>query len=591
MSPLRTALRRLRVSLANAQRRRRFVPPYVYLDLEGEFVDLAEPPPTLPFARLFRRFLPAPAGPRTVLAFRRQLERLIADPRVQGVVLHINCTASAATYQSLRAEVLRFRAAGKRAVAYAESLGPFQYYLACACNQIIMPPSAELNILGLCDEYAFLKEALDRLGISAEVVNVSPFKSAGDPFTRTDFSEASREQAEWLLEARFSELVRGIAEGRSLSETRVRELIDQAPFNARQAVEVGLIDAALYEDEIEGFLQAQPPLPRQSLLGQLFKLALRRLAPETSAELEERLRRERRGLARFDEVSRALLITQPRLSDKAIGIVCLRGLIVSGSSRRLPLPGFGDAVAGSQDIIAALRTAERDDRIAAVVLYVDSRGGSALASDLIARAVRRLNERKPVVVYMGGAAASGGYYVSALARCIVAQPLTITGSIGVITLILNTERALGQLGIRRRALKRGQRADLFSDLAPLTEERRAVFASLVQRSYDDFKRIVAEGRKQKQEDLEPICGGRVWTGAQAHARGLVDVLGDARDAVERARALGGLPADREPRLVYLSTNQTSLLPVSLGSALHWLRDQIRREHVWALLPWTEPSLS
>jgi protease-4 len=509
---------------------------------------------------------------------RRLFAQLAYDKRVQGVVLKINCFAAPAVYQSLSEALADFRRRGKRLIAYAEQFGPFQYYLACACDEIIMPPSAEWDVLGFYNEYVFLKDAIDRLAVKVDVVNVSPFKSAGDPFVRNDFSAEAREQAEWLLEARFDELVRGIAEGRRLDPAQVRAMIDRAPFSAPQAVELGLLDKALYEDELDEYLKDALPPP----------------APGRPVErLTKRLRPKQQGEARacisVDAVRRRLRTPFERYTRQAIAVVPIEGLISPGQSRRLPLPlpFLDDQLAGAESTVALLRAAEQDDRIAAVILFVNSSGGAALASDLIARAVRRLKRKKPVVAYMSGVAASGGYYVSALANCIVAQPLTITGSIGVVALRPYTREAFERVGVHRVTLQRGKRAGLFSDAEPVDDEKRQVLADLVERAYQAFKQLVAEGRSIPIESLEPICGGRVWTGAQAQAHGLVDALGSFELAIEKARTLAGLPADCPPRVYALTprTSWASFLPALSYATLGELRALFSTTHIWALAPW------
>lgn len=602
---LGSSLRRLRLKLANRRRIRRRLPPYIVVALEGEVVEFPPPKPELPLPGLLLRFVPSPPGPQNLSALRRQFEQLALDPRVMGVVLKIGCYASPVIFQSLRDLVLRFRAAGKRIVAYAETFGPFQYYLACACDCIVMPPPAEWDVLGFQNDYLFFKDALDRLGVGVEVVNVSPFKSAGDAFTRNDFSAESRAQAEWLLDARFDELVRGIAEGRKLSGARVRELIDSAPFSAEQAVRHGLLDAARYEDELERYLMPERPAPSTNQRLAVLAQRIERVAPGLAHSLQQAQQaaaeQSGRVWVNFDEVRKSLLLPIRDDAPKVIGVVRIEGLIVPGASRRspVPIPLLGDEVAGSDSVAQAIRRAEKDDHIAAVILHVDSSGGAVLAADLIAREVRRLRAKKPVVVYMGGVAASGGYYVSALAHCIIAQPLTITGSIGVILLRPNTRHAFEKLGVHRVVLRRGKRAGLFSDAAPLGAEEHEVVADIIARTYDEFKRLVAEGRALSFDALEPICGGRVWTGAQAKDRGLVDALGDFTLALEKARELAGLPADKRVSAILLTPPRQPELPVPFPAlanpASHLTRsligqlDEARRmllgARTWAISPW------
>lgn len=583
-------------------RARRTFPPYIVVSLDGEIVEFPAPKPELPIPGFLTRFVPLPPGPQSLSSLRRLFEQLALDPRVKGVVLKVGCSANTAIYQSLREILLKFRASGKRIIAYAETFGPFQYYLACACDQIITPPSAEWNVLGFHNEYVFFKDTLDRLGVGVDVVNVSPFKSAGDSFARNDFSEESRAQAEWLLDARFDELVRGIVTGRTLSEARVRELIDCAPFGAEDAVRHGLLDAALYEDELECYLAPAPlPAPGNQRL-QKFAGRIEKIAPAIAKSIRQAQRtadeQSSRAWVQLDDVRKSLLIPTIEYAPKVIGVVSIEGLITSGPNRRspLPIPLIGGEVAGSSSVAQAIRRAEADDNVAAVILYVDSSGGAVLASDLMAREVRRLRTKKPVVVYMGGVAASGGYYVSALANHIVAQPLTITGSIGVISLKPNTQDAFEKLSLHRTSLQRGHHAGLYSDAAPLTEEERDVLTGTITRAYDDFKRLVAEGRNLPLDALEPICGGRVWTGAQAQERGLVDTLGDFTIALEKARELGKLPKDKRAAAILITPPRKSALPPALATVINptqfaldqldELRSLLLNTRTWAVSLWS-----
>lgn len=587
MSRLGQALGRACLNLSNRWRLRKHVPPYLAISVAGQVVEFT---PILPRVPLIDRWVPKPPLPPTVSGLRWTLERLEHDPRVRGVLLKIDAHADAATHQSLRGMIEAFRASGKQVVAYADAFTPFQYYLACGCDRIVMPPNAEWSVLGFQNEYVFLKDALERLGIGVDVVNVSPFKSAGDTFTRNDFSEQSRAQAEWLLDARFDELVRGIARGRKLDETRVRALIDGAPYGTGQAVELGLIDAALYEDELGSYLmpdEPDEPPRRRNVVARLLRRARREAGPDTP----------KRELVPGYGAFRDRLVNRPiDWSDKWIGVVKVEGTIIEGPSRGspVPVPVIGGEFAGAQTVAACLRAAASDDEIAAVVLYVDSPGGSALASDLIAREVRRLRAKKPVVAYMGSVAASGGYYVSAPANWIVAQPLTVTGSIGVISIKPNTQGAAGLLSLHRAVLKRGERAGMLSDVTPLSDDERQAVEGGVGRSYDAFKRLVAEGRGLAEDTLEPICGGRVWTGAMAHERKLVDALGDFRAAMDKAVELATLPADQRVDFVVVNpprerSSLLSLLALA-GQPGGWLADwsdlarRLMRSGIWAILP-------
>ncbi len=596
-----TRINRARLRFDNTRRVKRALPPYVIVTLSGEITELPHPMPQIPFGKLVARVVPLPSGPQSAHWFRNLLERLSGDARVEGIVLKIACEANAAVYQSLREAIFKFRAAGKRVVAYAESFGPFQYYLACACDQIVMPPPAEFRVVGFSNEYVFFKDALDRVGIGVDVVNVSPFKSAFDQYQRTDFSEQSRAQAEWLLDARYQTLIDGIATGRNMIPEQARARIDSAPHGARDCVGLGLIDAALYEDEIEHWLKpasATPPAPDP--VSPVVALATR-LAPALAKRMGDAQKAEKatsRVWCTLSDAEKTLKRVERNWFEKQIGIVGIEGLIISGTSRRspLPIPLFGgSAVAGSESVAQALRNAERDDTIAGVVIFIDSQGGDALASDLMAREIKRLMRKKPVVAYMSGVAASGGYYVAAPVQHIVARPLTITGSIGVITAKPHTAGLYDRLSLHRTALTRGANAQIFSDMQPLDERARNALAQSIGRIYGDFKDIVAAGRHKPNDDaLEALCGGRVWTGAQALDHGLVDQLGSFGDAVEKVTALAKLaPGGKRVGWRWITPPRTSLLPPAFAAQspvawlehLEWLRRFLANASALALGPW------
>lgn len=602
MPKLASRIRRVRVNVQNWFRRRRELAPYVVIDLDGDIADFPAPPPPVP--KFIAKRLQLGSGGLSISELKRLFEQIAGDDRVQGVILRVACSASAAVYQSLCGLIPILKNSGKKVVAYANHFGPYQYYLACACDQIIMPPSAEWAVLGMHQEHVFLKDALAQVGVQFEVVNVSPFKSAGDQVTRNDFSQESRAQAEWLLSAYFDELVAGIARGRKLSEARVRELIDTGPFSAQDAVAHGLLDAALYEDELEYHLLG--PISAEEAAEKTAKKVrwwqkLRRSTQEPAANPDSTSPTPppQPRIASLEDASKALLVPHLEFASKFIGVVSVEGMIIEGKSQSapLPLPIVGSKMAGAESITQALRKAEQDDKLAGVILYVNSPGGSALASDLIAREVRRLQKKKPVVVYMSGVAASGGYYVSALTKHIVAQPLTVTGSIGVVITKPNTGGVDEKLRLHRTELQRGARAGMLTTSRPFSTDERSAITHSMLRVYDDFKRIVAEGRTLEFEALEPICGGRVWTGTMAHEHKLVDTLGGFSDALAQARQLAGLQDEFSAgkRVGAIMVNPPKewqwppMFPLNsaqwLGQSLQFWRKHLTRTATWMIMPW------
>jgi protease-4 len=493
------------------------------------------------------------------------------------------------TLHSLRRMLLGLRAEGKRLVAWLPSATTWDYYLASACDEVILPQSGRLFVLGLRAEPMFLKDTLALAGVEADLEAIAEYKVSPDTFRRSTMTEPHREMLDAVLDSLFDELVAAIAEGRGVGPARVRELIDAMPLTPAEAVEAGLADAVLYEDELPAYLSSsagQVSIPAEQREGN---------AEEVSTTL-----------LTWQEAARWLHKPVTWTTRQLVGVVSLEGLIVPGRSRRAPVPiplPFGEAQAGAETIVQALRRAEADKRIAAVIFHVESPGGSALASDLICREVRRLRERKPVVVLMGGQATSGGYYVSALADRIVARPHTLTGSIGIWGGKFILADLYGKLGVGRELLQRGAMAGLYSEMVPFSEEERALVRRDLGEAYARFKARVAEGRGMTEEQVEEIARGRVWTGAQAREIGLVDELGDFDTALAAARKLAGLEPERAYTVVQVRPPRHELLPLSFplggekdsivagpGGVLdallsHATPGRLARERVWALAPW------
>jgi protease-4 len=516
MSLLADALVNLWRAFRNALARLLGRPPdYVWVEVGGPLQEFETP---VGFLR--RRLAPSPP---TLERLRDVLDRISSDGRARGVVLRIkNLGAGWAALEELRREVLAFRARGGLVVAYlADPVDTRSYYLACAADEVLAAPLADLNVTGIRARVDFVKDALGSFGIEAEVVAVSPYKSAGERFVRDDFSRESREQAERLLDRRYEEVVSAVSEGRGLSLEEVRDRIDGAPYAARAALSEGLLDGVIYEDELPN-----------------------RLGPGG----------RRARLAGWDRAKRSLLLPLRRRPRRKVGLVSLRGTIVRGKNRRLPvpLPFVGGEQAGSESVVAALRMAEKDRRISALLFHVDSPGGDALASDLIWREVERVRAKKPVVVLMGNAAASGGYYVSAAANHVVARRGTVTGSIGVLSIRPVARGLYEKLGINPVALERGSHAGFLDPSRRPDVEELRVIEGQVRHVYAEFKDRVARGRGREVPDLEGIAGGRVWTGSEALELGLIDEIGGFREALRRARELGGIERDAPEALVKIN---------------------------------------
>lgn len=528
---------------------------YVVLPVGGPLPERAAPP-----RNFIQRQLPLPPEPLSMQTLNRRLQQIADAPNVRGAVLVLQELSGAglATLQNLRRSIERLRSAGKEVVVFTPYLDLAHYYVACAADRIVVPPGTAFEVLGLRLEVVFLKEALERVGIEADVLQVSPYKTAGNPLDKTEMTPEQREMLTWLLEDNYEMVTAGIAQGRGLESAEVKALIDRSPLSSDEALAAGLVDHVAYEDELPALLAAGPNADHLEHHEQRASESAPAPTPNPAPAAPERNGNgsgtahdekpvPRARLIRWSSARRLLLERARRRPNRYVGVVSLEGTIITGTSRQppvdIPLPIVGGAMAGHETINQLLRRAERSDRMAALVFHVDSGGGSALASDLIWRQIRRIAGKKPVVVYMGDVAASGGYYVGAAARHIMSQQGTLTGSIGVILGRLNVQDLYAKLSVHRQSLQRGAHADLYAGTGPLTAEQRELLWENIMHTYERFQHVVSEGRDIHPEKLKPIAGGRVWTGRQARGHRLVDSHGDFVDAVRKAAELAGMSLD------------------------------------------------
>ena len=475
----------------------------------------------------------------------RALHESAADRRVVGLIAKVGGALPWAAMQELRLGVLAFAASGKPTIAWAESFGEGSgdmsaYVLATGFDQIWLQPGGGLGLLGVGVETTFVREALDHLGIEPQLEQRYEYKNAADRVMRSDFTPAHRMALDRLAESIFTEAVATIATARGMDPVHVRELVDTGPRTAQQARDVGLVDLLGYRDEAYAAIRS-------------------RVGADAELLFADRWRPQRR----------------PHLQARRKGHVALvevRGTIVSGRTRRGPM---GRQV-GSDSVGSALRAATNDEHVRALVLHVDSPGGSAVASDTIWREVCRVRDAgKPVVVSMGRAAASGGYYISCPADVIVALPATLTGSIGVFGGKMVVSELLDRLGLTTGKVSHGERSLMFSTRRGFSDEERERLVATIDAIYEDFVAKVARGRARTVAEIEGIARGRVWTGSDALDVGLVDELGGLRDAVRIARSRAGLSADAPvrhpghvPMLARLGRAKSTEDPrASLGSTL------------------------
>lgn len=459
------------------------------------------------------------------------IHRAAKDDRVAGMVARVQLSAAApAAVQELREAVVAFTAA-KPSLAWAETYpGTLSYYLASAFGEVWMQPSGTVGLIGFATNALFLREALDKAGVEAQFVARGEYKSAANLFTEARYTEAHREADSRLIESLRSQVWQGIADSRKLEAAELDGLADRAPLLRDDAVGAGLVDRIGFRDE--AYL-------RIAELG-----GAEGLSDPDADDAPPRL-----YLSRYAQTRGSGPSLPGRKPDPTIAVVTVAGPIVSGRGGPQALP-LSRSSAGGDAIAAALRESAADDDVKAVVLRVDSPGGAVTASETIWREVRRIREAgMPVVASMGSVAASGGYYVSMAAQTIVANPATITGSIGVITGKLVARDLKERLGIGSDVVRTNTNADAWSPNAPFTMEQHAMVEAEADLFYEDFVKRVAEARGMSIEEVDAVARGRVWTGADAFERGLVDELGGLRTAVRRAKLLAGLDPEAKVTLV------------------------------------------
>lgn len=472
-------------------------------------VDWATPPPETLSQSPLQLVAAGFQKPLTLRQTVAAIDRASRDDRVSGLLARVQPTlVPLAVLQELRDAVLAFRVAGKRATAWAESFpGNGSLYLASAFDRVLLQPAGTVGLVGVSATASFLGDTLPWIGLEPDFAQRHEYKNAVNVFTETGFTEPHREATERLLESQLEQLVAGIAEGRGLTPAQVQALADQGPFEAEEAVAAGLVDALAFRDEV--------------------------YAEATGADTPLLY------LARFAKRAR------PKNLKKLpqVAVIQISGAIAPGRNGVKPglPPGPGT---GSDTATAAIRDAVADPKVKAIVLRVDSPGGAVGASEAIWReaSVARAAGR-PVVASMGSVAASGGYYVAMGADRIVALPGTITGSIGVFSGKFVTAGLRRRLRLATEVLQSNPNADMYGSQAPFTPAQRTKLDASLDKVYATFSSRVAEGRGLSAEAVDAAARGRVWTGADAAERGLVDVLGGFATAVGEAKLLAGLAAD------------------------------------------------
>jgi len=479
-----------------------------------------------------------------------RLDKAAKDDRIAGVILKFHAMElqlDGARGNEFRQAIGKVRAAGKPVYAYLTMPDTQSYLVAAACDKVYMPEAGILMIPGLRAEVTFYKNLFDKLDVKAEMLRVGAYKSAAEPYTRTEMSPEFRQEMEELLDDVYNQMVATIAEGRKLDPEKVKAAIDQGLLTPAAAKEAGFIDGFAYEDELKARIAEDRGIKEAKVARNYGK---------------KKLDTDFSGLQGFINLMDMLAGIEPGEADASgpkVAIVYATGAIMPGESQAGLLSG---EVMGSDTIVKAIDKARDDENVKAIVLRVDSPGGSALASDLIWRSVELAKAKKPVIVSMGYVAGSGGYYISMGADAIVAEPSTITGSIGVVGGKVAFDGLLKKIGVTTSVVSRGKNSGTLSVLSGFTDSERAAMQKMLDEVYKIFTSKAAQGRDMKVEDLEKLARGRIYTGERAKKIGLVDETGTLADATEiaktKARERGLLGKDEDPGLMILPKAKSPL---------------------------------
>ena len=491
--------------------------------------------------------------------FLEAIDRAARDSRINGLVLRVGGGGmNMAKLQELRGKIRGFNQSGKFSAVFLESATNRSYYLASACGSVTLVPQSILGIRGMMAESTFLRGTLDKLGVEADLYHAGDYKSASNLLTEKGYTKEHRESVDALLRDWYGEFLQGIAEGRELEVSRVASLVEQAPYTSREALEAGLVDEVAYRDQFD-----------------------------------EKIKELNQGSENRASVGRYLARTDAE-GDSKIAVLYASGTIMTGESSEDPVLG---TVLGSSTLSEQLKWVREDESFKAAILRVDSPGGSAVASEIIRREVELTQKEMPVIVSMSDVAASGGYWIAMGADRIVAQPGTVTGSIGVITGKLNLKGLYDKLGMSKDYVALTENATIEWAFQNYTRRQRVVVRRIMQEYYDAFKAGVSKGRKLSLEEVEKIAQGRVWTGERAARLGLVDELGGMDVALRWAKQLADIPEAERVRLVHVTTRKTMIEKIwdALGG-VSALRPRSVRERfgrvtalaeegpVWVLVP-------
>ena len=490
------------------------------LNLEGSVPEQAPVDIAIPFLQQ--------NPPLTVLDTWKLLHRATGDTRVKALILEPRgLDAGWAKLEELRSEILAFKASGKPVYAFLRNAGTREYYLATAADKIYMAPEDELDVKGLRAELLFLKGTLDKLGVSMEFEHVGKYKDAPDTFTKTSPSPETLEVTNQILDQYYGNLIQVMADGRKLPAGAVRGVIDQGPFIGQSALDSGLVDGLMFEDEMLAQMNTQ------------LKTDLKKI-----------------GARSYSKAAAADPTGRPR-----IAYVTGDGEITRGNPGEDP----SDSGITAFGMVKQLREVANDSSIKGVIVRVDSPGGDGIASDDILHEMKVLSKKKPVLISMSDLAASGGYFIAMTGDPVLAYSNTLTGSIGVFFGKVDLRGLYDKIGLKKELLTRGRFAAIDSEYKPLTSEEREKVQKEIQVFYKGFVQRVAEGRKRPYDQMEALAQGRVWLGSQAKMNGLVDEIGGLDRAVEMIKQRTNIAASEQVTLVTYPPRRT-LLEVLLKSS-------------------------
>ena len=478
-------------------------------------------------ARIERLELSGSMGVRTMTRHVLRLRAIARDPAAKAVVITIDgVSAGWASVQELRDEIGKVRAAGKKVFAYLVAGSTRDYFLASACDKIYVDPAGGLRLTGFAGTTLYFRGTFDKLGVSAQFEKIAEYKSAPESYTDLGPSAPALKMRDDMYDSMWEELLGGIVRGRGLDRDAVEKLVRGGPYSAGDlADDKRLVDAVADPDQVAELIAVE--------LGGLYPVG---------QEPDER---------------------DDRWERPAVAVIYADGDIVDGKSQTIPI--LGRKLVGGETMVAALQVARADPRIKAVVIRIDSPGGSALASELMSREVFKTRGKKPIICSMGDIAASGGYFLAAGCDRIFAEPMTITGSIGIFYGKFDLSGLLEKIGVSTKTVRRGEHADMESYYRPYTDEERTIIRDKLKYLYGRFTGAVARGRGMTEAEVDAVGRGHVWTGKQAMGVGLVDELGGLADAITYAKTQAGLGADERVRIVELPRPPGGLLSFLLGS--------------------------